>query len=187
MKQERIFEALSGIGDDLLTMAQERRFPNAWRRWGRTAACIALVLCLTAIALPYFPIGCGSSTEAPASTEEPAAQAPAEMEGAVKEEAKTEEAAPQEEPKKEEAMADTTQENEENTSEVVSVWFREVRYELQSGVVEQPRDLGEQLGEVHASDGRDLTGCRVFAVLESEDLYVETPEGWMLAIRAEYQ
>lgn len=183
MKQEKIFEALSGVGDDLLQMAQDRRFPNAWRRWGRTAACLALVVCLTAIALPYFPIGCGSSTEAPAMAEPPAAtQEAAPMENAVKEESKAEEV------KKEEPKEETRPENEEGKSEeVVSVWFRDVRYELQPGVVEKLQDLGEPLGEVEASDGRDLTGCRIFAVPASEDLYVETPEGFVLAKPAEYQ
>ena len=183
MKQEKIFEALSGVGDDLLQMAQYRRFPNAWRRWGRTAACIALVLCLTAIALPYFPIGCGSSTEAPAMAEPPAAT----EEAAPREETFVEETTA-EEAKKEEPMEDAkTESGEGESEEVVSIWFRDVRYELQPGVVEDPGDLGEAVGEVQASDGRDLTGCRVYAVLDSEALYVQTPEGLMLAEPAEYQ
>lgn len=69
MKQEKLFEALCNIGDDLILLAQNKRYINHWRRWGRTAACLALVLCLTVLALPYFPIGCGAKEEAPAETD----------------------------------------------------------------------------------------------------------------------
>ena len=48
-----------------------------------------------------------------------------------------------------------------------------------------PEDLGEQLGEVQSSDGRDLNGCRVYAVLESEDIYVEVPEGYLRGVKTE--
>ena len=52
MKQEKLFRALADIGDDLLIMAQTRVFINPWKRWGKLAACIALVLCLGIVALP---------------------------------------------------------------------------------------------------------------------------------------
>ena len=59
MKQEKLFTALADVGDDLLDMAQNKRFVNPWKRWGKIAACLAVVICLTALALPYFPMGCG--------------------------------------------------------------------------------------------------------------------------------
>lgn len=170
MKQEKIFEALTDIGDDLLEMAQNRRFINHWKRWGRTAACLALVICLTALALPYFPVGCGSSsheTAAPAPEAAPAPQAPS----AAPEEAPAPEAAPEEAVPESAPTADST--------ETVTVWFADAAYELQSGVLEAPEDLGEPLGEVETSDGRDLNGCLIFAVLESEDIYVQVPEGYL--------
>ena len=61
MRQERLLEALSYIGDDLLWMAEHSQFANPWKKWGSLAACLALVLSLTVLALPYFPIGCGAA------------------------------------------------------------------------------------------------------------------------------
>lgn len=176
MKREKIFEALTDIGDDLLELARNKRYINHWKRWGRTAACLALVLCLTALALPYFPIGCGSATEEAALAVE---EAPAAKQEAVMEEMPAAEEAPAEEA----LVADKT--DTEELKEVVTVWFNDAAYELQSGVTATPEDLGEQLGEVLSSDGRDLTGCRVYAVLESEDVYVEAPEGYLRGVKTE--
>lgn len=171
MKQEKIFEALTDIGDDLLELARNKRYINHWKRWGRTAACLALVLCLTALVLPYFPMGCGSATEeaAPSVEEAPAAK---------------QEAAIEETPAEEAPMADAV-EPEESKAEAVTVWFDDTAYEIQHGVTAIPEDLGEQLGEVLSSDGRDLTGCRVYAALESEDIYVEAPEGYLRGVKTE--
>lgn len=183
MKQEKIFEALSGVGDDLLELAQNRRFVNHWKRWGRTVACLALVLCLTALALPYFPIGCGSSTGTVAP--EAAPEAPAEM--PEMEEMKQETAAAEEAPAAkapmEDAMAKPETEGAKNNAapmEAITVWMGGIAYELLPGVKAIPEDLGKELGEVEQSDGRELTGCRVFAALESGGIYVEVPEGYLL-------
>ena len=46
MKQEKLFTALADVGDDLLDMAQNKRFVNPWKRWGRIAACLAVVIAL---------------------------------------------------------------------------------------------------------------------------------------------
>ena len=73
----------------------------------------------------------------------------------------------------------------EDVTEVITVWFDDAAYELQPGVTAVPEDLGEQLGEVKSSDGRDLTGCKVYAVLESEDIYVEVPEGYLRGVKTE--
>lgn len=160
MKEERLFEALANIGDDLLIMAQNKRFANPWKRWGKMAACIALVLCLTVAALPYLPMGCGAAEEAPATEE--AAEAPAAEEETVMEQTPAEEAPAE----------------ESESTEAVSVWFQGRRYELQADMQPQPENLGEELGVVEDSDGRDLIGCRIFAVPDSEDIYVELPEGY---------
>lgn len=63
MNEELLFEALSEVGDDLLVMAENRRFVSPWRKWGQTAAALAVVVCLGVFALPYFPRGCGSVAE----------------------------------------------------------------------------------------------------------------------------
>lgn len=69
-RQEKLLRALNDVGDDLVAMARERRFGvSPWRRWGALAASLALVVSLTALALPYFPMGCGSSSDSAAETQ----------------------------------------------------------------------------------------------------------------------
>ena len=175
MKQEKLFEALCNIGDDLILMAQNKRYINHWKRWGRTAACLALVLCLTVLALPYFPMGCGTKEEAPAEApaETPAetpAERPAETPAETPAEAPAEEA-----------------EQEAAPQEVVTVWFADTAYEVQQ-IVEAPEDLGELLGQVQASDGRDLIGCNVYAAAAHDEIYVETETGeYLSAVKAQDQ
>ena len=139
---------------------------------------LALVICLTALALPYFPIGCGATQKtAPAPEAAPeAAPAPERAPEAapVPEAAPAPEAAPEAE---ENPLEDAT--------EAITVWFNDTAYELLPGVTSVPEDLGEQLGEVTSSDGRDLTGCSVFAAVESEDIYVEVPEGYLRGMKTE--
>lgn len=81
-REEALLRALNDVGDDLIAMAGQRRFSaSPWRRWGALAASLALVVSLTALALPYLPMGCGSSEGAAyedafddtADAEEPAA------------------------------------------------------------------------------------------------------------------
>lgn len=188
MKQDILMEALTGIGDDLLQLAQTKRFPNPWRQWGKVAACMALVLCLSVLALPYLPIGCGAS-QAPADA--PAATAPEAMEPGeapmefpadrpTADEAPAEK--PMEEPAEESSAEAVTDEESPAPEERVSILFEGQWYELQSPVSELPKDLGEELGMVEASDGRDLNGCLIYAVVDSEDLFVRLPEGYARAI-----
>ena len=62
--KETLFHAIGDVGDDLIHMAETRTFHSSpWRRWASLAACLALVLCVSAIALPYFPKGCGAAQE----------------------------------------------------------------------------------------------------------------------------
>lgn len=64
-KQEKLLRALNDVGDDLVTGAEDCRYaPNPWKRWGAIAASLALVISLTALALPYFPMGCGAADSA---------------------------------------------------------------------------------------------------------------------------
>lgn len=61
-REEKLFRAIGEVGGDLIDMAEKRVFtPSRWRRWGSIAACLAVILCLSTLALPYFPMGCGSS------------------------------------------------------------------------------------------------------------------------------
>ncbi len=173
MNKEQLFRALTEIGDDLLLAAQTKRFVNPWKRWGKLAACIALVLCLGVVALPYFPVGCGAVEQAPAALVETPEETPAETpaEAPAMEETAEEECAPLEEPK-------------DAPQEVVTVWVNDVAYEL-TVQIEWPEDLGEELGVVKTCDGRDLIGCKVFAVPDSEDIYVEVSEGvYLRGVRA---
>lgn len=52
-QNERLFLALGEVGGDLVDLAECGTFrPNFWRRWGAMAACVALLLGLTAVSLP---------------------------------------------------------------------------------------------------------------------------------------
>ena len=188
MKQEFLMEALSGIGDDLIRLAETRRFPNPWRRWGKLAACIALVLCLGVLALPWLPMGCGAA-QAPEMA--PAASAPesAPMESPadfpIADEAPAEE--PMEPPKQDAVSEEAPEGAGTYPEEQVSILFDGLWYELHSPPLELPEDLGDELGVVEESDGRDLAGCPVYAAADSEDLYVRLPEGYLRAVPTDRQ
>lgn len=192
MKQEKLLEALTGVGDDLLELAQNKRFPNPWRRWGKIAACLALVLCLTALALPYLPMGCGS-----AKSEAPMADAS----GANEKADTTEAAAPEETP---ETPADApAPEPEENdggvektmTKFVVCGTYYYLRPQYTTPLDQPPRELGEELGIVTSADLPELVGCTVYkeqysAVFDryavdgqavTQNVWVKTAEGYVSA------
>lgn len=73
MNKEMLMQALSDVGDDLIAMAEEKTFQNPWRKWAQTAAVLAVAVCLGALVLPWFPMGCGSAEteQAPQVTEAP--------------------------------------------------------------------------------------------------------------------
>ncbi len=139
MKKEYLFRALNDVGDDLIHMAEHKRFPNQWRRWLSLAACLALVLSLSVLALPYFPMGCGASGD---KSMAPTAEAPAEApekeaamdEAAAEEEAPAEEAAPEAAPETEEAPA-ATEGGGDTPDEGVYIWVEVdgVEYEVLHG------------------------------------------------------
>ena len=60
-RKESLLRALGDVGDDLVEMAGNYRASAGWKRWGAVAASLALVICLTAVALPYLPMGCSSA------------------------------------------------------------------------------------------------------------------------------
>lgn len=63
MRKEDLFQALGEVGDDLLQMAEHKTFHTPWKKWASLAACLVLVVSLSVLALPYFPMGCGASME----------------------------------------------------------------------------------------------------------------------------
>lgn len=61
-REEKLLRALNDVGDDLVTGAGNyQASTGGWKRWGAIAASLALVISLTALALPYLPIGCSSA------------------------------------------------------------------------------------------------------------------------------
>lgn len=173
MKQEKLMHALTDVGDDLLEMANHRRFPNHWKKWGRTAACLALVLCLTAVALPYFPMGCGSS----ASMSENA------VSGETKEEAiqdgvydSQEDVAetPATAPEATEKETETVEDQETVEILVDGQWYA-CTGEL---LTQTPEDLGAALGTVEETTDPELMECLMYASGVQDRIYVKTDEGY---------
>lgn len=165
MKQEKLMQALTDVGDDLLEMANHRRFPNHWKLWGRTAACLALVLCLTAVALPYFPRGCGAATET-AATEDLVA------ESTVSEEPQNDQAAP---PESVESEIETITEGYTVQILIAGRWYEktgELLPELPEGLTE--------LGLVEETTDPALMECAVFESEDPASVYVKTEEGYWL-------
>lgn len=52
MKKEDLFYALGDVGEDLLQMAEEKKFGTPWKRWVPLAACLVLVITFGALSLP---------------------------------------------------------------------------------------------------------------------------------------
>lgn len=208
MKQEKIIDALGDIGDDLLLMAHTRRFVSHWKRWLRTAACLALVICLTALALPYLPIGCGSSSKDSTETAMPPdmqqdatiEEAPAEAEPETEEETASGETAPEDSP--EGAPADTEdtcpEEKIETSQALCQLVVQSTIYYLDESVVlpgETPSNIGEYIGDITSSDDTTLTGCKAYAMSGTvwfsnhavdgqsvpAEIYVDSPDGWLFA------
>ncbi len=158
MKGETLFRALGDIGDDLLHMAATKKFVNPWKKWASLAACLALVICLGTLVLPYFPMGCGSAgspqepeMEAPAETESMTPTAPESGEESVEMEAP--EKTPMPEPDSGEGVEETW------------VVYGSTYYYLNGTVFyEKPENLGEKLGVVEDSTGGGLVDCPVYAV-----------------------
>ena len=63
-REEKLLRALNDVGDDLVTGAGNyQASAGGWKRWGAVAASLALVICLTALALPHLPMGCSAADQ----------------------------------------------------------------------------------------------------------------------------
>lgn len=187
MKQDKIMEALTGIDDDLLELAQKKFSVHPWKQWAPTAACLALVLCLTAVALPYFPRGCGSSM-APSTETAEAPPAAAEVE--------TPNAAPgdavMETPAEESAGAELEDRVESQSAVQVEVCGAIYGLWEQEPLEDAPDNLGAYLADVTGSGDDSLMGCPAYAAAEDggsasgsagsvpERIYIRTSDGWLL-------
>lgn len=176
--KEYLFRALGEVGSDLVNMAEKRTaFPNRWRRWGTIAAGLVLVVCLTTLALPYFPKGCGASSESDAGSYARSGdqnEAPAEAADAA-------------------GMSEETEEDAIEGADMPAAYGAEplrfavdgAVYELQSDapipLETPPEDLGSVQGVVSASDWEELLGCTVYAAADGA-VYVETAEGYYAAL-----
>ena len=190
-RQERLFRAIGDVGADLIDMAEKQTFaPSRWRKWGSLAACLAVILCLGVLAMPYFPKGCGSGskgTAAPGASvtvEDPAAAEPAEEEAVE---------TPQEEPGPTE---DAAPEPVVRTRFVFRYTYYYLTDQEPSPLDNPPSVLGELLGEVEACDDPSLVGCPVYRYLNTtefdnhsvngltvpQEVWVETEEGYRFAV-----
>lgn len=183
MKKEKLFRALGDIGADLIEKAEFRTFaPGIWRRWAALAASLALVLSLGVLALPYFPMGCGSSdtmapehaskseSEAPESVEDES-ESPAELPD-MEEEAVEEESTPEDNDAAPEDGAPYRTLTVAGKRYAVLPW---PELELMES------DIGEALGQVEAADAEEWLGCTAYVFVgEADRILVELPDGWLL-------
>ena len=200
MKKEMLFEALSEVGDDLIMMAEHKRFASPWRKWGQTAAVLAVVVCLGVLALPYFPMGCGSSAER--------AEGPAATSAVLTMDAETEECAVEvsvEEAVTEESEVSYTVSDTEadagaedgaqtlRAEPLTRIVCRGTYYYIRDDVqIDGVPPLGEELDPISHSDDHSLVGCRVFTVPHStwfgnyavngepvtQEIYIQTLSGY---------
>ena len=108
---EKIFRAISDVGDDLIERADRpvRKHTQVWVKWAALAACCALVIGAAAFIVPMFHAGSSAPETASLSVD----AAPAETELAAQE-METAEAAP-EEAMEEPAAAEAPEASEKST------------------------------------------------------------------------
>lgn len=195
MNGERLFEALADVGDDLIVMAERKRFVSPWRKWGQTAAILAVVVCLGALAASFFPTGFeyAKETAAPTLTMDSTEE---EYEECVEEEAVAEsilvETDSAESPT--EGAAEPQAEADLRAKPKTKIVCRGTFYYIQEDVkIEGVPPLGEELSPVTDSDDYSLVGCRVFTVPYStwfgnyavngepvtQQIYVQTLSGYL--------
>ena len=197
MNGERLFEALTAVGDDLIVMAENKRFVSPWRKWGQAAAVIAVVVCLGALAVSRLPTGLEGAKETASPT--------LTMESAVEETEECVEYAA-EETVAEETIAEecydavTDKSEAEGAAEdlraepMTKIVCRGTFYYIQEDVkIEGVPPLGEELSPVTDSDDYSLVGCRVFTVPHAtwygnyavngepvtDQIYVQTLSGYL--------
>ncbi len=175
--QEYLFCALGEVGSDLVNRAEKQTaFSDRWRRWGTIAAGLVLVVCLTTLALPYFPVGCGAASESAAN-------------GAARSADQNEKTAVAAD---EAGMPETTADSAEEDAEKPAAYAASpVCFEVDGAAYElrsdepvppetPPEDLGSVQGVVTASDWEELLGCTVYTAADGA-VYVETAEGYYAA------
>ena len=177
MNKETLFEALADVGDDLLVMAERKRFVSPWRKWGQLAAVVAVVCCVGVLALPYLPVGCGGTESIKTSQDAAVSQtltqecATETCEEELIEEAFVTDSEPEQAVEDTEQLMDGAQTEvlqEEKTKaaarELVKAVCRSTYFYLEPDALDQVPPLGEELGWITASDDPELVGCRMFTV-----------------------
>ncbi len=195
---ERLLRVLGDVGGDLIANAERKTFaPSPWRRILPVAACLILVVGLTAVAVPRFlvpksaekhedyaasagnlPTADGVTEEYKQNLEEPKAEPQQEPEtdlpGTVKEESKSDQALA---PKEELVFWDT-------------VYYVEAQYTKEEAL---PL-LGAGLGTVEKADNPDLTGANVYTRQDAEtredykerpvplEIFVENEQGYLYCL-----
>ena len=197
-KQERLFRAIGDVGGDLVDLAEKQTFaPSPWRKWGSLAACLAVLLCLGALAMPYFPMGCGSSSSdggANLSSGSAMQDAAAETEAAVDEAPAADEPETAESPA--EAGKDYGTPGVQPTAREQLI-FRNTVYYLEAvySDAEGEAVLGEYLGTVEDGDRPEWTGCPVYSYHSYDkdqteapvDILVEVADGYLYCVTYQLQ
>lgn len=178
MKEEKLFRALGDIGDDLLHMAEHRRFANGWKKWASLAATLVLVVSLGLLALPYFPMGCGAS--APDMNNSTAADTETTPADRLPEDG-TDTAS---KPEIDQGLYDAAEQPEQaqvETAAKTTVVCGGTIYYLNESVVlpgQTPANLGEAVGTVTKSSDEALVGCTVYATTEATWFTNNAVDGW---------
>jgi len=211
MKKETLFEAMSGVGDDLLVMAEEKKFVNPWQKWGQLAAIFAVVLCAGLVAAPYLIHHGDQETK----EEKPAAVAQLRADegkpdasgskpgtqqldssGGQRPEVQTQHQTEEALNRPEENGTDVEIGQEAMAERFVC---RGTYYYIRPASVDSSRiNVGEELGTVTDATKEELVGCSVYAVPYStwftnfavngetvtQEVYILTPSGYRYAVTA---
>lgn len=212
MNKEKLFEAMSDVGDDLLVMAEQKRFTSTWRKWGQMAAVFAVIVCAGALAFPYLSSVGTKDTAAPEQAQLSVGQPESgttavvttdianQMGHSVAEAPIADLADPME--AAEETVADGAQAEEEVLKMDTAVQRRFVcrgtYYYLNPMKDIGVPPLGEELGQITEAEEADLVGCSVYTVPYStwfenfavngqpvtQEVYIQTPTGYRFASTA---
>ena len=209
MNKEMLFEALSDVGDDLLVMAENKRFVSPWRKWSQMAAVLAVVICLGALAVPYLTgDGTAETTSAPMEKTETATEEYCEHEEEAfvtdtteNDYAEIMESEPQE--TEEVVLESTVGQGEKRKDDGVRRYTKILCRGTYFYLEDMSEDmgvppLGEELGAITGSEDLSLNGCRVFTVPYStwftnhavngepvtQEIYVQTMSGYRYGVTA---
>ena len=160
MKKEDLLRALGDVGEDLLHMAEHKKFYNQWKRWASLAACLALVIGLGIWSLPHLDT---SMKESEAAAEAPMMDCVVEESIVEDYEYKTEEAPMEEEILEEEAPA-------ESETQAEGTCIRMGHYTAQD--VQDAFDRGDHqwILETFVAPNEDIEGLYVKRVSVEDDI-----------------